>query len=73
MYHMADPENGTKFLDHLVHNATPEASFDWVLRDLTDFEAGDGRFTCHLLVSERTQNRYGTLHGGCTGDLAPQG
>ena len=64
---MAKPEDGLKFAENLIHSQTAEDTFDWVLRDLKDFQASDGHFSCVLPVSNRTRNRFGTLHGGCTG------
>lgn len=45
-------------------------SFDTsALRSLEQLHAEPGRFTCVLPVTPPVQNRYGTLHGGCIGEL----
>lgn len=39
------------------------------LKDLDLLDAGVKRCLCKLHVSKSMSNRYGTLHGGCIGEL----
>ena len=67
-------EAATAFVDDMcsetLEGFDPEAthSFDTTaLYGLKDITATAGQVVCTLPVSQRTQNRYNTLHGGCTG------
>ncbi|PNH09078.1 Acyl-coenzyme A thioesterase 13 [Tetrabaena socialis] len=72
MTNMGDPEVARQFIEALVGGtAVPgRTTFDaTALQGLTVVEAAEGRVICELPVTARVQNRYGTLHGGCTATL----
>lgn len=56
------------FLETQIKGAA--IGFDTIaLAGLKDIKGEKGRVVCSLLVEPKLQNRYGTLHGGCTGAL----
>lgn len=58
---------GKIWLEHMIRD---DPCFDHTaLRGLKDIETSHGRLTCTLPVSPEVQNRYGTLHGGCTATI----
>lgn len=67
---MACPEAALAFFNfncNQFQDGKPTQFDSLVLHGLHDFEAGDGKVSCCLEVTEQLQNRYGTLHGGCIG------
>lgn len=60
-------EAGRIWLEHLIRD---DPCFDHTaLQGIKDIKTSHGRLTCTLPVEPRVQNRYGTLHGGCTATL----
>ncbi len=72
---MASPEAAVAFLEYLTSNVIKDdidlntsPCFDTTaLIDVKDITASPGRVICRFPVTERVQNRYNTLHGGCIG------
>ncbi|GFR47180.1 hypothetical protein Agub_g8771 [Astrephomene gubernaculifera] len=65
-------EIARRFVESLVQGkAVPDrATFDHTaLQGLTVTDVSDGRIVCELPVTERVQNRYGTLHGGAAATI----
>ena len=54
------------FLEHSKRNSRFD---ECVLRDLREPSFEAGRVTCVVPVTEKLENRYGTLHGGCIATL----
>lgn len=70
----AMPEAAESFLADMTSDVQegfqPEATTSFeatALHGLKDINASSGRVVCTLPVRGRVQNRYKTLHGGCTG------
>lgn len=70
----ATPEAANSFLSDMISDAQegfqPEATTNFettALHGLKDITASSGRVVCILPVLPRVQNRYNTLHGGCSG------
>lgn len=64
---MARHTAGKIWLEHLIRD---DPCFDHTaLKGIKDIETSHGRLTCTLPVGPEVQNRYGTLHGGCTATL----
>lgn len=72
---MASAEAAVAFLEYLTSNVIKDEvdlnsspCFDTLaMVDLKDITASPGRVVCRFPVTERVQNRYNTLHGGCIG------
>ncbi|GLC50518.1 hypothetical protein PLESTB_000388500 [Pleodorina starrii] len=65
-------ELARRFVEGLVGGTAlgDRPTFDHTaLQGLTVVEVAEGRIVCEMPVSERVQNRYGTLHGGATATL----
>lgn len=66
---MASPQAAAGFLLYSTTRKNDDGSFrifdTTSLEGLYDIRAEPGRVTCRLPVTERVQNRNGTLHGGC--------
>ena len=70
----AMPEAAESFLADMISDVQkgfqPEATTNFeatALHGLKDITASSGRVVCTLPIKQRVQNRYRTLHGGCTG------
>lgn len=66
------PEFARLFLEALISQTAEddEKNFDTTaLKGLRVVEVGHGKVTCKFPVTQRVQNRYGTLHGGCIGNV----
>ena len=70
----AMPEAAESFLADMISDVQegfqPEATTNFeatALHGLKDITASSGRVVCTLPIKRRVQNRYRTLHGGCTG------
>ena len=68
------PSEATGFIADMIADVQegfqPDATTNFeatALHGLTDISATSGRVVCMLPVTQRVQNRYNTLHGGCTG------
>jgi len=58
---------GKIFLEHIIRD---DPCFDHTsISGIKDIVTSHGRITCTLPVTPEVQNRYGTLHGGCTATL----
>ncbi|GIL44579.1 hypothetical protein Vafri_2108 [Volvox africanus] len=65
-------ELARRFVESLVEGTAMEGrpTFDHTaLQGLRVVEVAEGRIVCEMPVSERVQNRYGTLHGGAAATL----
>ena len=68
------PEAAESFLADMISDVQegfqPDTTTSFeatALHGLKDITASSGRVVCTLPVKQRVQNRYNTLHGGCTG------
>lgn len=73
------PEAADSFISDMISDAQegfqPEATTNFettALHGLKDITASRGRVVCTLPVRPRVQNRYKTLHGGCSGGFICQ-